>query len=373
MDIADDAILFSFSATVAKLGACLSVVFRITFCKDKVRYPRTSTGKVPMKKFITVQSVYFFLILFTATVPLFLGGCGGGGTATPLANITGTWTLSTSTGNFTFTQINNTISGETPLGQTITGSMSGLNIQFSWVDSTGATHSYTGVVSPDGTSMSGTYTIGSGAAAPWTGTLTTFNITGTWTLSTQVGSWMFTQIGTTLSGQTPSALQITGTIIGLNISFSFTDSSGNTDTYTGTVSSDGTSISGTYTIGSGAAAPWTGTLETSSVSITTGDWSVTEIPIGGTVGTSFTVFLSQSGSTVIGNFPTTSTGQPTPMNTTITGTISGDTITFSFTDSNGLTDTYTGTIVTSNAITVGTYTINGASAGTWLATWTSSI
>jgi hypothetical protein len=61
------------------------------------------------------------------------------------------------------------------------------------------------------------------------------------------------------------------------------------------------------------------------------------------------------------------------MNTTITGTISGDTITFSFTDSNGLTDTYTGTIVTSNAITVGTYTINGASAGTWLATWTSSI
>ncbi|MGD0885588.1 MAG: hypothetical protein ABSA46_12095 [Thermodesulfovibrionales bacterium] len=326
-----------------------------------------------MKKFITVQSVYFFLILFTATVPLFLGGCGGGGTATPLANITGTWTLSTSTGNFTFTQINNTISGETPLGQTITGSMSGLNIQFSWVDSTGATHSYTGVVSPDGTSMSGTYTIGSGAAAPWTGTLTTFNITGTWTLSTQVGSWMFTQIGTTLSGQTPSALQITGTIIGLNISFSFTDSSGNTDTYTGTVSSDGTSISGTYTIGSGAAAPWTGTLETSSVSITTGDWSVTEIPIGGTVGTSFTVFLSQSGSTVIGNFPTTSTGQPTPMNTTITGTISGDTITFSFTDSNGLTDTYTGTIVTSNAITVGTYTINGASAGTWLATWTSSI
>jgi hypothetical protein len=188
------------------------------------------------------------------------------------------------------------------------------------------------------------------------------NISGSWNLSTLTGTWTFNQIGTTISGQTPSGTeQITGTIVGLNINFSFTDTNGNTDSYTGTVSSDGTTMSGTYTVGT-TSAPWDGTLSGSTgASISTGNWSVTDIPTGGTAGTPFTVFLSQSGSTIKGNFPTTSTGQPATEGTSVTGTVSGtSSITFSFID--------TGSIISSNSISNGTYTINDAAAGTWSAT-----
>ena len=97
----------------------------------------------------------------------------------PKVNIAGNWnTYQTTTGApgeqgpnlFTFTQSGNGISGTTSQGQQITGTIGSLSITFSWVGSNGDTYIYTGTVSADGTTMSGTWTSVNGQSGTWRAT-----------------------------------------------------------------------------------------------------------------------------------------------------------------------------------------------------------
>lgn len=97
----------------------------------------------------------------------------------PKVNIAGSWNIyKTATGAsgeqgpdlFTFTQSGNGISGTTAQGQQITGTIASLSITFSWVGSDGDTYIYTGAVSSDGATMSGTWISVNGQSGTWRAT-----------------------------------------------------------------------------------------------------------------------------------------------------------------------------------------------------------
>lgn len=206
---------------------------------------------------------------FTSTT-----GAGGSWNATlavATVNISGTWnvfhtpTNSTLQGPdvFIFTQTNSTLSGTTKLSnQPVTGIVSGLTIQFTWIGTDGATNIYIGTISSTGTSMGGIYTTGSVQAGNWnatqTSSSTTVDITGTWnvfqklssaTSETALGIFTFNQGSTgAVTGTAPQGEQINGNVTGQNITFSWTGTDGSVNSYTGSVLSNGNSMQGTFTI-----------------------------------------------------------------------------------------------------------------------------
>ena len=132
-----------------------------------------------MQKFATSKWLKVCLLFFMVTSLLFLIGCGGSSQAPPVWNITGSWyTYYATTGTpgeqgpdiFTFTQSENSLSGTTSQGPQITGTVSGLNINFSWVGSDGVTYTSTGTVSADGATMSGTWASSNGQSGTWRAT-----------------------------------------------------------------------------------------------------------------------------------------------------------------------------------------------------------
>src|SRR5512135_1837194 len=130
------------------------------------------------------------MLISVAALLLFNVGCGSG-TSEPAFNISGSWNIFTTTSGtvgeqgpnlFSFSTSTNTLSGTTPQGNIITGEVTDLNISFSWLGSDGFSNSYSGVISGDGTTMTGT----------WTSTSGTTVHSGTWNaiiISTSTGGF----------------------------------------------------------------------------------------------------------------------------------------------------------------------------------------
>jgi len=225
------------------------------------------------------------LLLCVITLPLFLGSCGGSTSEAPF-KITGSWFIYNTTAGtageqgpntFSFTQSDassNNLTGTTSQSQAITGNVSDLNISFSWVGSDSATYTYTGVISGDGFTMSGTWTNTSGLSGTWHAIVSaapSVNIAGNWniTLTTsgtagQQGPYpfIFTQSGNGIGGTASQGQALIGTVSILSITFSFAESDGSTDVYTGLINAAGTTMSGTW--------------KSTSVSRQSGTWSATK-------------------------------------------------------------------------------------------------
>jgi hypothetical protein len=217
------------------------------------------------------------LLSLAVTLPLIFGGCGGN-QAEPAWNVTGGWYIYHDTAGvpgeqgpdlFSFTQANNKLSGTTPQGQQITGTVSGVDISFSWTGSDGASCSYSGSISGDGATMSGTWTSSNGQSGTWHAIVNAapaVNVTGNWNIyHTTTGApgeagpdiLAFAQTNNNLSGTTPQGQQVTGTVSSLSITFSWTGSDGATYTYTGSASA--TAMSGSWTSTSGQSGTWRAT------------------------------------------------------------------------------------------------------------------
>ena len=233
------------------------------------------------RKWLTV----WMLIFVVALLP-FIVGCGSK-TSEPAFNITGNWNIFTTTSGaigelgpnlFSFTTSTSTLSGTTPQGNLITGTVSDLNISFSWVGSDGFTNNYTGVVSNNGTTLAGTWTSTSGHSGTWNAIIIStttggfpprVNIAGNWnafhTTDGTTGEQgpdvvTFTQSGNGVGGTTQGQ-QITGSMMTSNITsllFFWNDGTANF-AFTGIVSTDGTSMTGTWTNISGKSGTWRAT------------------------------------------------------------------------------------------------------------------
>jgi hypothetical protein len=243
-----------------------------------------------MQKLFASKWVKVYFLFFVVTLPLFLGGCGTSHPE-PTYGIAGSWNIVTTGGTvaelggsgvFTFTtsSTDNSIGGTTPLLATISGSVSDVNVSFSWVGTDNATNSYTGTVSPLGGTfiMSGTWTSTNGQSGIWNAILennatpVSYNITGNWNMVTtggtvgeQQGLFAFTWpgLGYGIAGTTtsPPGLTITGIISSYTIMFSWTGSDGATYIYYGTVSGPGSTAGNTMT---GTWTKWTsGTVQSS--------------------------------------------------------------------------------------------------------------
>lgn len=172
---------------------------------------------------------------------------------------------------FAFTQSDSSLSGTTPQGRSITGTIKGLDINFSWVGSDRAVYSYSGSISADGSTMSGNWSTDNGQSGSWNAIINlgaSVHITGTWnTYQTAVGSaaeqgpnsFVFVQtgdllVGTTQQGQKP--ITGTGAISRFTMVFFWAGSDGIIYTLTGTINSAMTTMSGTWTNSKGASGNW---------------------------------------------------------------------------------------------------------------------
>jgi hypothetical protein len=228
---------------------------------------------------ITGKWLEYSIAFFALSLIFILGGCGG--KTEPTFNISGSWYVFHTTdgtvgeeglGLFSFTQSDNDLSGSVvTTGEPISGSVSGLDISFSWTESaTGVRNDYSGKVSTDGTTMSGTWSDSNGQNGTWSAIIQLTpigDIQGDWNLSAPVaGVEGFTLVQSTndLTGSvTSQGDQTTGIISNPDIFFFWTGSDGVTNTFVGTVSSvsDGIaySMSGTWSDSSGGSGSWSAT------------------------------------------------------------------------------------------------------------------
>jgi hypothetical protein len=134
-----------------------------------------------MVKYVTKDlSKAFVLCLFVVIFSLSLCGCGGTFRSFPgEGDVSGNWNLFLTKSNmsaggarpFTLTQTDNTISGTTSDGATLTGTISGNTIAFTLSNTDGTTTTLAGTVSDDWKTMSGTYTsTGSDGSGTWSAT-----------------------------------------------------------------------------------------------------------------------------------------------------------------------------------------------------------
>jgi len=316
---------------------------------------------------------------FALTMPLVLSGCIGAGVSTSSSsgvNVSGTWNLfQPAASSVTFIQIGNEL---TVNGTANAGTVNGQSITFSAAQSDGSTITYTGTVTADVTSMSGSFTSTSGATGSWNASLApaTITISGTWnvfntpTNSTLQGpnAFTFTQTGNTLTGTTPLSSQpVTGTVSGLSIQFTWIASGGSTNIYIGTVSADGTSMFGIYTTGSVQSGTWNATQTSSPTTVdVTGKWNVFQTPANSTETALGLFTFTQTGSSMTGS---------SPQGNSVGGTVTGQGINFSWLGNDGSSNLYVGTISTDGLTMTGTYissTTTSSQQGTWRATKSSS-
>ncbi len=232
-----------------------------------------------MQRFGKSKWLKVYLVSFVAVLAMFLGGCGSSQN-TPTWNISSGWSMFYATtgtpgeqgpSSFTFTTSGNTVSGAASSGQPITGTIDGLNIEFKFVESDGATNTSTGTVAAaDGATMSGTWTKSNGQSGTWHGVIQQpprANVTGNWIMfqtltggaEQGLGIFTFTQPGYSISGTTSDGIAIAGAVGLSDISFFWIGSDNVTHTFTGTVTADGKTMSGTWSATNGQKGTWRGT------------------------------------------------------------------------------------------------------------------
>lgn len=221
----------------------------------------------------------FSLAFFVVTLLFIFGGCGG--KTEPTFNISGGWYVFQTTdgtagkeglGLFSFSQSDNDLSGSVATtGYSITGSVSGLDVSFSWTDAvTGAKIYYDGTVSTDGTTMSGNWSDTNGQLGTWNAIIQLTpvgDIQGDWNLSAPVAGvqgFTFVQSTNDLTGSvTSEGDQVTGSLSNPDIFFFWTGSDGVTTSFIGTINtvSDGIaySMSGSWSDSAGGSGSWSAT------------------------------------------------------------------------------------------------------------------
>jgi hypothetical protein len=228
-----------------------------------------------------IDSLHVCIALFIVTLPFFLLSCGG--KTDPTFNIAGSWYIFHTTNGavgeqgpdlFAYSQTDNDLSGKVPTGESLTGSVSGLDVSFSWTTSTDSVKKdYSGKISTDGTTMSGTWTDSNNQQGTWNAIIKLDplgSIQGTWNLTAPTGGvagvqgFTFVQSGNDLAGsQTLQGEALTGIITNPDIMFFWTTSDGIIYTFIGTTNniSDGTvnDISGTWTDSNGQSGSWSAT------------------------------------------------------------------------------------------------------------------
>lgn len=225
------------------------------------------------------------MLFLVAVSAMFLWGCGSSQN-TPTWNIASGWSMFYATKGtpgeqgprlFTFTTSGNTVSGATSQGQAISGTIDGLNIEFKFVDSDGATNTSTGTVAAaDGATMSGTWTKPNGQSGTWHGVIQQSvrpkNVPGNYNISQTtngvageqaLGLFTFAESVYSISGTTSDGMPITGAIGLSAISFFWVGSDNVTHTFTGTVAIDNngnaTGMSGTWYDTAGKTGTWRAT------------------------------------------------------------------------------------------------------------------
>ena len=233
-----------------------------------------------MKRLAGGKRSRYYCLICGAILTLFLSACGHS-KHVALINIAGTWFvyhetdgLSAEQGpdSFNFTTSDNTVSGTTSQAQSITGTVEDLDISFSWIGSDSFTYTYTGSVSNDGMTMSGTWTNTNGQSGTWHAIIElspAVNIAGNWDIfNTPAGSplelgpdqFTFTQSGNGIAGTTSGGQTVIGSIGNQSITFSWVASDGFLYIYTGAVSIDDTTMSGTWTsTNNGQSGSWRAT------------------------------------------------------------------------------------------------------------------
>lgn len=96
----------------------------------------------------------------------------------PVVNVQGSWNVfTTATGSteqgpdvFSLQQSGNSISGTASAGEAITGNIGSLYVILTWTSSGGTTYIYTGTVSADGSTITGTWTSPGGQSGSWRAT-----------------------------------------------------------------------------------------------------------------------------------------------------------------------------------------------------------
>jgi hypothetical protein len=229
--------------------------------------------KLAASKWLTVCLPFLILIL-----PLFLSGCGTSSSSLPAYNIAGQWFFYDATNgisgeqrattNLVLTTSDTTIGGTSPQSTTVSGSISDVNISFSWVGSDGVTtYTYAGTVGTGGGTMQGTWSNTIGQTGTWDALIDvapSVVISGAWSITTSGPQGTipvtFTQSGNSLTATTPQGQQSPpGTISYLNIAFFATGSDGATYTYIGTANSAANAMSGTWTNTNGQSGTWSAT------------------------------------------------------------------------------------------------------------------
>jgi hypothetical protein len=198
-----------------------------------------------------------------------------------------------------------------------------------------------------------------------------WNITGGWytfyaTKDTagEQGPNLFTLTVTNnnIAGFTSKSQPITGQIAGLDISFSFVDSDGSTNSSTGTVAAaDGSTMSGTWTKGT-QSGTWHAVINlppTNGVSVA-GNWNMFQTTSGVTGEQALGLFaFTQSVNSIAG---TTSDGK------SIIGAIGRIDVTFFWIGNDGVTHTFTGIITADSSTMSGTWSDTSGKSGTWRST-----
>ncbi|HWR58551.1 MAG TPA: hypothetical protein VN328_06655 [Thermodesulfovibrionales bacterium] len=178
---------------------------------------------------------------------------------------------------FTFTTSDNDVGGTTNASppESITGSVNETDVGFFTISTSGIRRDYTGKLSSDGATMSGTWTgtnttsntpSGSGTWSAIVHGSTTLNIAGDWNLSDPaaglgtVTGFNFVQSINDLTGSTTlstkSSTSIKGAIGGLDIMFFWSSDGVIFYTLTGKISNGGNTMSGTWTNTSGGSGNW---------------------------------------------------------------------------------------------------------------------
>lgn len=215
-----------------------------------------------------MKCVTSLTVVIATCLVIALSGCGGSDDTANMS-LTGIWDVTdvTSKGNMSWTlsQSGNDVTGSASLGVSISGTVSGNLVTFT-LTIVGHTIMFSGSLSDDGNSISGTWVSDTNAVGVFSGlrrgTGAGVDMAGTWLsedLSTSASlSMQVTQNGNTLAGTTQGnpGSTLAGTITGSEVSF-ITTIGGNTITWTGYLSVDGNTVTGHWmNAGTLAAGDW---------------------------------------------------------------------------------------------------------------------